>query len=105
MDLLYQRYADPLPLLEKMVAAGRLTWFVTNLLDAVDKEKYENEIWELYLHKVFDNRSFADFKRDTMNKARSAISHKTLENNPKAVVNTVNKSYKIMEMMNKQTSH
>lgn len=45
-----------------MIACGRLCEFVTEFASMEN----DRRLWELYLHKVFDNRSFADFKASVM---------------------------------------
>jgi hypothetical protein len=58
---LYQRYADPLPLLDGMFSTGRLTEFVDGFIDTYNEEQEDKTLWELWLHRVFD-KSFADFR-------------------------------------------
>lgn len=57
MDLLFKRYASPFSLLDSMMLTGRFLEFVLEVL----KINNEEQLYELWLHKVFD-KSFLDFK-------------------------------------------
>lgn len=59
--MLFQRYANPYPLLDGMISTGRLTEFVHEFIKAHNEEQEEKTIWEYWLHKVFD-KSLADFR-------------------------------------------
>ncbi len=58
MDLLYHRYADPVSLLNTVVGFGDLDGFLDTMLKQID----EDRLWELYLHQLFHERSFTDWK-------------------------------------------
>lgn len=60
MDLIYQRYANPLELLGNMIRMSRFSEFVRDLLEIYQEEREDRIIWELWLHKV-DNMEFKDF--------------------------------------------
>lgn len=55
---MFKRYANPFILLDEMIASGRLLEFVGKLLEI----KNDEEIWEFFLHKVFD-KSFDEFQK------------------------------------------
>lgn len=70
MDLLYQRYASPFSFIEGMMQASRFSEFVDGFIDTINKERQEEfkekdnqKMWELYLHRVFD-KSFEQFKEE-----------------------------------------
>lgn len=56
MDLLFKRYADPFSLMDGYIRTGRLCDFI----NALAKQKQEDERWEFFLHKVWD-KSYPDF--------------------------------------------
>lgn len=59
--MLFARYANPFMLLDGMIQTGRFADFVIEFMNI----KNEENLWDIYLHKVFD-KSFADFKRSIM---------------------------------------
>ena len=61
MDLLFQRYASPFLFINGMIQTGRFSDFVDSFVETTNKEKDEEAMWEVYLHKVFD-KSYAEFK-------------------------------------------
>lgn len=62
MDLLFQRYANPFILINQMINAHRFDEFVSEILDIKQNEIDSKEIWELYLHHTFLDKTLADFK-------------------------------------------
>lgn len=58
MDLLYHRYASPLPLLDTAIAMGRLNEFINILYKQID----EDMLWQLYLSQWLKEGSFEDWK-------------------------------------------
>lgn len=58
MDLLFKRYASPFLLVDQMILTGNFAEFVMKLveLDA------EDELWQFFLHKVDEEKSFIDWK-------------------------------------------
>ena len=54
MDLIFHRYADPYTLLDTMLDNQSFDEFVC--LDDDDK------LWDMYIHKCWENISFNDFK-------------------------------------------
>lgn len=62
-DMLYQRYSDPMMLLNQMLQASRMCEFIDKIIDIKNEEVKEEARWEFYLHKVFD-KSFADYLKE-----------------------------------------
>lgn len=62
MDLLFQRYADPMTMLDIMIGAGGFSRFVGEFMKNVN----ETQQWDYFLHKVFD-KSFNEFKESLNN--------------------------------------
>lgn len=56
MDLLSRRYADPSFLLDGYIQTGRFVEFIEKMADL----KAEDDRWEIYLHKVWD-QSYQEF--------------------------------------------
>ena len=54
MDLLAKRYASPFTLLDEMICRGRFYEFVLEINQIIVEEKDEQQLWEIWLHKVFD---------------------------------------------------
>ena len=93
MDLLFKRYADPIPFVDGMIRTGRFHEFVVNFLKTVNKEKEDQLDWEFFLHKVWEG-SFKDFKDDiNTNKQNQAMSDQAMET-------TIKESMKILKNFN-----
>lgn len=73
MDMVYHRYANPVPLLNEMIISGCFS----ELVETIMKEKETEQQWEYYLHKVWD-KSFDDF-RTQMNAESKARNEFDLE--------------------------
>lgn len=58
MDLIFKRYADPYTLLDTMIANRDFTDFVCTFVRLDDDDK----LWDMYIHKCWENISFNDFK-------------------------------------------
>lgn len=92
-DMLYQRYSDPMMLLNQMLQAGRMCEFIDKIIDIKNEEVKEETRWEFYLHKVFD-KSFADYLKEVEEP-------KMLETaDMKQVETTVKNSMNILENFN-----
>lgn len=61
MDFLFQRYANPYPLLEGMISTGRLCEFVEEFIKTHNEEEEHKAAWEFWLHKIH-NQSWAEFQ-------------------------------------------
>lgn len=59
--MLFQRYSDPLTLVDKMIQSRRLNEFVIQFMKLRNKDVEDKTIWEMWLHKVFD-KTFGEFK-------------------------------------------
>lgn len=59
--MLFQRYSDPLTLLNLMIRAGRLREFVSEIVNIKNEETEDQALWEFWLHKDFE-RSFTEFR-------------------------------------------
>lgn len=92
-DLLYQRYSDPMMLLDQMIQAGRLCEFIKEFIDIRNDEVKEKVQWELYLHKVFD-KTYEEFLKDVKEPAQLE------EADMKQVETTVKSSINILENFN-----
>ena len=58
--MLYQRYSNPLTLLEQMLSCNRLAEFIDSAIGFRYEEIQEKTQWEYYLHRVYD-MSFESF--------------------------------------------
>lgn len=72
--MLFQRYASPMVILEKMVQTRRLSEFVREFVNIRNNELVEKTQWEYWLHRVFDmpfgeylERSSVDTQAETVN--------------------------------------
>ena len=54
MDLLAKRYASPFSVLDGMIKAGRLYDFVVEINNIIYEETYESQLWDIWLHKIFN---------------------------------------------------
>ena len=59
--MLFQRYSDPLALLNLMIRTGRMYEFVSEIVSIKNEETEDQVLWEFWLHKDFE-RSFAEFR-------------------------------------------
>ena len=62
--MLFQRYASPMVILDKMILTGRLMDFVCEFIQIHNEELEDQTRWEFYLHKVF-NMDFKEFLEQT----------------------------------------
>lgn len=56
MDLLFKRYADPFTLMTGYIQTSRMCEFI----DTFVKQKKEDDLWEYFIHKVWD-KSYSEF--------------------------------------------
>lgn len=78
-----------------MLAAGRFTEFVLEVIEIYNSEMEEKTLWELWLHKCFD-KSFDEFKRSL-----GAAKENNLEApTTKDVENTVKQSFDLLAAFN-----
>lgn len=57
---MFQRYANPMIVLDRMIRAGRFTEFVQEVVRIRNKEMTDKSRWEYWLHKVID-MSYEDY--------------------------------------------
>ena len=62
--MLFQRYASPMVILDKMIQARRLTEFIREFVKIRNQELEDQTRWEFWLHKVFD-MTFKEFLSKT----------------------------------------
>ena len=81
MDLLAQRYASPLLILDEFIRIHQLYDFVTEILKEIADEKIHDIRWQFYLHKVFD-MTFEEFMRkcEQPHNEGSEMSHEDIGN-------------------------
>lgn len=65
MDYLFQRYANPFPLLDGMISTGRLCEFVEEFIKTHNEEEEHKTAWDFWLHKI-SNQSWEEF-RESLN--------------------------------------
>lgn len=58
--MLFQRYASPMVILDKMIQSRRLSEFVREFITIRNDELVEKTQWEYWLHRVFD-LSFGEY--------------------------------------------
>ena len=59
---MFKRYSDPLTLINGIIKTHRFGEFVSELIRIRNDEIEEEYSWQYYLHKVFADISFKDFK-------------------------------------------
>ena len=69
--MLYQRYSNPMELLNGMLMTGQLYRFVSEIIKSVNEELEEKTLWEFWLHKDWE-RSWADFRKSLNDKPHAA---------------------------------
>lgn len=79
MDLLAKRYASPFILLEQMICQQRFCEFVIEVNTIVYEESEDAKYWDIWLHKIFDNRSFNDWKKSVTAPRQIEVDESELE--------------------------
>lgn len=72
MDGIFSRYSDPMGAMDLMIGCGRFADFVKESTERLLDEK----LFQTWLHKVFDGRSFARYKADVYRPAQPRMSDK-----------------------------
>lgn len=86
MDLLHIRYASPFPFMDEMIQNCRFVYFIHKLIEA----KHESDIWDVYIHKVWD-KSYSDFKQELeTNEKNSNLTDKQKEDIVRDSMNILN---------------
>ena len=62
--MLFQRYASPMVILDKMIQARRLNEFIREFVKIKNQELEDQTRWEFWLHRVFD-MTFKEFLSKT----------------------------------------
>lgn len=62
MDMLFRRYANPLPLLDGMIRRGKFASFIRESIEMHNRDEEEKLVWEMWLHKCFD-KGYSDFRK------------------------------------------
>lgn len=76
LDILYQRYGNPVSLLNGMLATRRFCGFVETFVELYKNDQLEKTRWEYWLHRVFD-QSYQDYVQSLgMNQAPAAPTRK-----------------------------
>lgn len=52
--MLYQRYSNPIDLMQQMLQVGQLYEFVSRVVKIRNETQVEEMRWQFWLHKVFD---------------------------------------------------
>ena len=76
--MLFQRYASPMVILDKMILTGRLLDFVCEFIQIRNEELEDQTRWEFYLHKVF-NMDFKEYLEQTGGTEDEAMTTGALE--------------------------
>ena len=64
MDLLFTRYASPFLLLDQLILTNSLSGYIDDLFTIISEEKQEQNMWEFFLHKVYD-KTWKEFCEET----------------------------------------
>ena len=87
MDLLYQRYASPMDLMNSYINRGQFGKFVSSFLEAeYERRKEEAEkddewkLWMMYIHSMADE-SFVDWKKRVLGNTDSKAKRKANRDN------------------------
>lgn len=86
-----------MPLLDQMAATGHLSWFVDRFVDAYYEDENEKALWDVWLHKVWESKSFGDFKREHRQATINQMKNEYIRDHPQEVAKTVEKSRGIIE--------
>lgn len=90
--MLFQRYADPMLIIDKMLGTGRFAEFVDEVIRLKNNELEEKTQWEFFLHKVYD-MTFREFL-NTLEADGTSNSEYTISDTRKAEI--VNESQEIL---------
>lgn len=87
VEVVFNRYNDPTGALDIIIRSGELYEF----LKLIQEQKTESELFEIWLHKCFDDKNFIDFKNDVL----SAYNNEKVSNEKK--VEIVKDSFSILD--------
>ena len=78
-DLLYRRYANPIPLVNGMMRTHRLYEFVNKMIELHNEEEKDKTLWDVWVHRVFD-KSFPEFMEALECKKEAAPTQEEVRN-------------------------
>ena len=88
--MLFQRYANPLPLLDGMIKGRRFSAFVSEFVAITNEELEDKTLWEFWLHKNFDLTYGEFLERAKRSKAEKIPSRCELETTVKESAEMLN---------------
>lgn len=84
--MLYRRYARPLEIMDAAISTGSFNEFVR----MVWRKQQSDELFEVWLHKVYDGSTFDQFKRKVLAPQQHRMTKRQIEA-------TVKESFAILE--------
>lgn len=87
--MLFQRYANPMIILDKMIRAGRFTEFVQEVMRIRNKEMLDKARWEFWLHRVFD-LSFDEYLAKVEGTSEEVLPEEVMEATVKESMGIIN---------------
>lgn len=88
MDMLYQKYSNPLEFIKLYINQGSFGEFVAEIINLENKHKKEElekeneeKLWQLYLHSMPD-KSFDDWRSEVLGQTQKTIGGDVRLSNP-----------------------
>lgn len=78
MDTLFSKYACPFNFMDGMIQTERFSEFVTGFIELDNSKREEEQMWQLYLHKVFD-KSYNEFRESIKSGEHKEVSELEIE--------------------------
>ena len=78
MDTLFSKYACPFDFVNGMIQTGRFSEFVKEFIELDNSKREEEQMWQVYLHKVFD-KSYNEFRESIKFGNREEVSEIEIE--------------------------
>lgn len=78
MDTLFSKYACPFDFVDGMIQTGRFSEFVKEFIELDNSKREEEQMWQVYLHKVFD-KSYNEFRESIKFDNREEVSELEIE--------------------------
>lgn len=91
MGLLYEKYASPNELINRMLKAKKFPEFVNNLVKKHNEEAEHKKLWELYLHHPFLEKSYEEWKKECV------VNRVMQVQRPAMIQKAVKTSYEILQ--------
>lgn len=79
-----------------MRGAGLLSWFVTNLINKSREEENDAALWDVWLHKCWDDISYVDFKAQHTSAVMAQARNDYIQSHPKETKKIIDKSFDIL---------